>query len=154
MTGCMTLAADDPAYRAALAHRKSTPAVRPRVLQSVAAAFRQQAAELEANWPELTPADREWWVTWANDELKKPGRFEKALGAVFFAYTLFNYVFHRDDLIELLTAAGALRNRIFALRSREVWEAAKADSGFTRASALGFEDLEAGRITTVALKDL
>src|SRR5579872_6415845 len=154
MTTCLTIAADDPAYRAALAHPKSTPAVRRRVLQRLAASFRGQAQELKLCWEELRPADHDWWIAWANDELPQASPAEWFFGVLFGFFTVFNIIVRRDDALEFLTAARALRATVIDLRSKEVWDAALGDPDFVSASERGFADLAAGRATKVALKDL
>ena len=153
MSVCLSVATNDPVYRAALEHPKSTPAVKPRVLQQLAELLRRQAADLRLNWSELTPADRSWWVAWANDELPKSGG-RSILGAIFVGFTLVNMIIHRDDALEFLTAGRILRRVIIELRSNEVWDAALADSDFVAASARGFDDIAAGRVSVVSVKDL
>jgi hypothetical protein len=152
--GCLSLAANDPRYSRALAHPKSTPAVNPRVLQRVAALFKQQAADLEANWSELPEHEHEWWISWATDTLPRRGLFEIGVGLVLVGITLTNMILFRDDALEVLTSGRALRNTVIKLRSSEVWSSALADPDFVAASQEGFEDLAAGRVSVVALKDL
>ncbi len=154
MSICLTMATNDPTYRSALAHPKSTPVVERRSLQLVAAMFRLQAEELKQFWAELPQADRDWWVAWAGDELPKASLGETLLGFLFGCLTLLNMVLHRDDALEVLTSARMLRQTVFDLRSKDVWDAALSDREFVEASARGFDDLASGRVTNVALKDL
>lgn len=154
MTAGLAIVADDPAYKTALRHPKSTPAIRRRVLQRVAVFFAAQSDLLGETWSELPEHEHAFWIKWATDSLPKPNALQAAAGAGFVALTLLNIILHRDDAVEMLTAARALRLRILDLRAREVWDAASADPDFQEASRLGFEDIEAGRVSVVALKDL
>ena len=154
MMSCATIASGDRRFRAAMEHPKSTPVVEPRLLQQLAAIFRRQAAELRSRWAELPVEDHNWWVAWANDTLPKPSRSAHVLGALFVGFTVINIIIHRNDAVELLTAAGDLRQTVIDLRSQEVWDAANQDDAFIHASELGFADIAQGRVTVVAPKDL
>jgi hypothetical protein len=108
MDGCLAFS-HNSAMQKALGHPSYTPAVRPRVLQQSAGLFRAQAHNLREAWTELAPAERQWWIDWANADIPEP----KGLGRMFgFALMLtkWNLAFHQEDALEFFTALGMIRS--------------------------------------------
>lgn len=154
MNGCLSLAGRDRDFLWVISHPKSTPTLKPRVLQRVARRLKEQADALRVNWREIPSADREWWVNWASDDLPRSTVKEALVGSLLFGFTVLNILIHRDDAVEVLSAARRLRETILDLSSIDVWDAALADLDFVNASKEGFDDLAAGRVRVVALEDL